>query len=255
MKIFSFLILLHLLLIQTAKCQLVNIENLRMHTDSIRISGIFNFALAFNSTNGKNIATIRGSGAVQYKSRNYKHLWLTAANYNFAKAEGENFVNAFYFHIRYNYKINSWLRWEAFTQSQTNEPLGIAYRQLLGTGPRFKIILAKHADIYLGTAYMYEYEKTVPPEKIVSRDSRSSNYISLNIRIPKINGSIISTSYYQPLFRDLSDYRFMNDTRFTFSITNKWNIYTGFSYFYDSRPPTGIRRSALNLEQGFGISF
>jgi hypothetical protein len=237
------------------KAQVINIENMRMHTDSVRLAGSFHLSLAFNSTNGKNIGTIRGNAAVQWKSRDYKHLLLTVADYNFAKAAEENFVNAFYLHLRYNLKISSVLRWEAFTQSQTNEPLGVSYRHLLGTGPRFKITLARQADLYLGTAYMYEYEKTVGPNRVISHDSRSSSYFSFNIRIAKINGTIISTSYYQPLFTDFSDHRIMNDTRFSFSITQKWQVFTNFSYFYDSRPPAGIRRSALNLEQGFGIKF
>jgi hypothetical protein len=38
-------------------------------------------------------------------------------------------------------------------------------------------------------------------------------------------------------------------------ITDKWNVYTIFNYYYDSRPPAGIRKSALNLEQGFGFTF
>jgi hypothetical protein len=235
--------------------QVVNIETRRMHTDSVRLAGSFNLSLAINSTNGKNIGSIRGNAAGQWKSRDYKHLWLAVADYNFAKAEEENFVNAFYLHLRYNVKINSVLRWEAFTQSQTNEPLGVAYRHLLGTGPRFKIILSKQADLYLGTAYMYEYEKTIQPDQVVSHDSRSSSYFSFLISIPKINGTINSTTYFQPLFTDLADHRIMNDTRLSFSIAEKWQVFTNVSYFYDSRPPADIRKSALNLEQGFGIKF
>ena len=241
--------------LQTARGQVVNIENRRMQTDSVRTAGNGNFAFLLNSTNGRDILTFRGNFIVQHKSRDLRQIWLFIANYDLAKAEKESFVNNFYLHLRYNYKINDWLRWEAFLQHQRNLPLGIDGRQLAGTGPRFKVRLGRNAELYLATAVMYEHERTVKPESAVSNDIRSSSYASLNIRFPKTNGSIVSTSYFQPLFRDFNDARIMNDTRISFNITSKWQVYTNFSYFTDSRPPAGIRRSALNLEQGFGFSF
>lgn len=236
-----------------ADAQIVNIEARRLHTDSVRMVTDVNLAILLNSTNGKSLATVRGNIVSQWKSRNYKHLVLASANYDFAQADKDDYVNNFYVHLRYNYKINTWLRWEAFVQSQTNEPLGINFRQLLGTGPRFKIKIGKDADIYVGSSYMYEYERTI--DRVVGGVGRWSNYGSLNIHIPKLNGSLISTFYYQPLFSQFADHRLMNDTRLDLNITAKWRVYTRFSYLYDSKPPTGIRKNALNLEQGFGFSF
>ena len=235
--------------------QVINIENRRLHTDSVRLAGNLNIAFLLNSTNGKNIATFRGNGILQFKSKDYDHLWLLTANYDLAKAEKQDFVNSFYIHGRYNYKLTKWLRWEAFVQHQINEPLGIASRKIVGTGPRFKVRIGKDADIYIASAYMYEDEKTTSPASLVLKDGRSSNYISLNIRFPKVKGSLISTSYYQPLYRDLSDHRIMNDTRLSFRVAEKIQVYTNFSCFFDSKPPPGIRKSTLNLEQGFGFSF
>jgi hypothetical protein len=235
--------------------QIVNIESRRMQTDSVRWAGSFQMALLLNSTNGKNIFTIRGNTAAQLKSKNYRHLWLGVVNYDFAKADEDNFVNNFFVHLRYNYKWTNWLRWELFAQTQANEPLGFDYRHLVGTGPRFKIVLDKNNDIYLGTAVMYEREQTIPPESALREHLRSSSYLSFDFRIPKINGSVTSTTYFQPLFTAFADHRIMTETRFRFMITNKWNVYTIFNYYYDSRPPAGIRKSALNLEQGFGFTF
>lgn len=245
--------LLILLGVQLSQAQVINIENRRLHTDSVRKAGDINIAFLLNSTNGKNIMTFRGNALVQLKSRNYAHLWLGLANYDFAKADGASFVNAFFVHVRYNYKVSSWLRWEAFAQSQRNLPLGIRFRHIVGTGPRFKVGLGRNAEFYLGSSVMLENERTAPPDDRIATDLRSSNYLSLNIRFPGINGVFTSTSYFQPLYRDFSDHRIMNDSRFSFRITEKLQVYTNFSYFYDARPPIGIRKSTLNLEQGFGI--
>jgi hypothetical protein len=244
-----------LLSVASTQGQIINIENRRMHTDSVRWAGSFQMSLLLNSTNGKNIFTVRGNTAAQLKSKNYRHLWLGVANYDFAKADEENFVNNFFVHFRYNYKWTNWLRWELFLQTQANEPLGFAYRNIAGTGPRFKIRLDQNNDIYLGTAVMYEREKTIPPESTIREHFRSSSYLSFDFRIPRVNGFVTSTTYYQPLFEDLSDHRIMTETRLRFMITDRWNVYTTFSYYYDSRPPANIRKSALNLEQGFGFTF
>jgi hypothetical protein len=249
----SLLLLGCALTIYVVRGQVINIENRRLHTDSVRKAGDINVAFLLNSTNGNNIMTFRGNALVQLKSRDYKHLWLGLANYDFAKAAKDNFVNAFFIHLRYNFRISSLIRWEAFVQSQRNLPLGIRFRNIVGTGPRFKVGLGKNAEFYLGTSVMFEHERTAPPDDKISTDLRSSNYVSLNIRFPKINGSFTSTSYFQPLYRDFSDHRIMNDSRFSFRITEKLQVYTNFSYFYDARPPVGIRKSTLNLEQGFGM--
>jgi hypothetical protein len=250
----ALLLLIFIAFAGVANAQVVNIEARRLKSDSTRFIGDFNLALLINSTNGKNITTIRGNIITQYKSKNLRHIWLGVANYDFAKAEGDDFVNNFFVHFRYNYKVNNWFRWEAFVQSQTNEPLGINFRQLIGIGPRFKISLEKNIDCYLGTSYMYEYEKTIAPEALINRDHRSSNYASINIHIPKVNGSVISTFYYQPLFNQFSDFRLLNDTRVDISLSAKWRVYTRFSYLFDSQPPPNIRKTALNFEQGFGFS-
>jgi hypothetical protein len=47
----------------------------------------------------------------------------------------------------------------------------------------------------------------------------------------------------------------MNDTKIDFSITERWHLYTRFSYYFDAAPPPNIRKSALNFEQGFGFKF
>jgi hypothetical protein len=248
-------LLLSVWLLPTAQGQVVNMESRRLHTDSVRRAGEFNFAFLFNSTNNNTLLTFRGNLTMQQKSKNYKHLWLMVANYDLAKAEAENFVNAVVGHLRYNYFINNWLRWECFTQVQTNQPLGINFRWLNGTGPRMKATLGQNAHLYLGTAYMYEQETDIgqPPARLY--EHRSSSYFSGSITVPALKGDLVTTLYFQPLFVDISNYRLMNETKMDFSIFQKFRLYTRFNYYFDSRPPAAIRKSAISLEQGFSIRF
>ncbi|HMP91355.1 MAG TPA: DUF481 domain-containing protein, partial [Phnomibacter sp.] len=190
------------------------------------------------------------------KSKNKKNLLLLTGNYDLAKAQQANLVNSSFAHLRFNHKVNNWLRWEAFTQTQTNTPLGIQFRWLTGTGPRFKIQLSQHANIYLGSLYMYEVEHTLSQqEEKRNYDHRNSSYASVSITIPSLKADIVSTSYWQPLYRDISDYRLTTETRMDFRITRQFRLFARTNFFFDSQPPKGIRRRAINTEQGFGFNF
>jgi hypothetical protein len=101
---------------------------------------------------------------------------------------------------------------------------------------------------------MYEYEKSSVEPAVTHYDSRFSSYASFSISIPAVNGDLVSTMYYQPLFNNLSDYRFTNETRLDFRITKKLRVYTRFNYYFDKNPPVGIRKEALGLEQGFAFA-
>ncbi len=115
--------------------------------------------------------------------------------------------NNLFYHLRYNYKINKWLRWEAFTQLQQNNLRGIKLRWLRGTGPRFNLAGSKKLSLYRGTAAMFEYEKEQTDPVIYHRDFRSSNYVSLTYK-PSEYAEFIETVFYQPLFSNLDDYMF-----------------------------------------------
>ena len=55
---------------------------------------------------------------------------------------------------------------------------------------------------------MYEYERDIMPVTIHC-DLRNSSYLSFTYK-PNPFIDLVSTTFYQPLFRQLSDYRIMN---------------------------------------------
>ena len=98
-----------------AKAQIVNIERARMQSDTTGWMGNAGASLAL-TRNVQQVFTTDLDVHLQYKSK--KSLYLLLGNYGFLKAAGTKLIDNTFFHLRYNYKINRTLRWEAFTQLQ-----------------------------------------------------------------------------------------------------------------------------------------
>jgi len=116
--------------------QIVNIETQRLQSDTTGWLGTLGSNFLFEK-NAVEILNINLNAHVEYKTK--KSLYLFLANYNLLKGSGQTLSDNLFYHLRYNYKITKWLRWEVFTQLQQNSVTGIDLRLLAGTGPRFKL--------------------------------------------------------------------------------------------------------------------
>src|SRR5437763_15096459 len=95
--------------------QIVNIESQRLQSDTTGWLGSFGSNFLFEK-NAVEILNINLNAHVEYKTKTSLYLFL--ANYNLLKGSGETLSDNLFYHLRYNYKINKWLRWEVFTQLQ-----------------------------------------------------------------------------------------------------------------------------------------
>ena len=187
----------------TTHSQIINTESLRMVTDTSGWSGSIGLNVGF-AKNVKELFKIKNDIHVQYKTP--KHLVLFMNKIGFERADGDDFVNKGVQHLRYNYRFHRQLSWEAFAQNQYNAISKIDYRRLAGTGFRYKLSKSEKYKAYLGSLAMYEYEKTTEIPVEFHKDWRNSTYLSFSFYFTK-NISLISTTYYQPLFEDFKDYR------------------------------------------------
>ena len=102
-----------LLFCVSARAQIVNIESKRMQSDTTGWMG--NLGAAFSFT--KNVQEVITAGLhahLQFKTE--RDLYLFLSNYNLLKGAEQELVNNVFYHLRYNRKLNAWLRWEVFTQ-------------------------------------------------------------------------------------------------------------------------------------------
>ena len=231
--------------------QIVNIEGERYTTDTTGWRGNYNLGFTYGKQAVSYFA-FSNTAHVQYKSK--KSLYLILGSVDLLKTKDKQFVNSGFFHFRYNYKIKNWLRWEAFTQIQYNKLNGIYLRYLLGTGPRFKAVQVEKFKTYIGTLYMLEYEiNTDKTQKLLQ--GRFSAYLSFSFR-PIKTVEIVSTTYYQPRFDVIKDYRISTDNSLSFKFHKILSFGINFRLNYDSRPPEGaVTNLTYQLENKFKIDF
>jgi hypothetical protein len=210
-----------------APAQIVNTENARMQSDTVGWQGGFGtaFSLIQNTTK---ITSAEAEAHLQYKTSNDRGLWLILGNFMRQKVGDRANVSNYFLHLRYNIKVNEWLRWEFFSQYQNNDITQIDARFLLGTGPRFKLIKIETFRLYTGILFMYEAEKELTTPVVKHNDWRNSSYISFTW-LPNKSTELISTTYFQPRLDKFSDYRILNQAVFRvkasphFSMSARWN--------------------------------
>lgn len=231
--------------------QIINVESLRKVTDTSGWTG--NTSLNFSLTKNTNtLIRLNNIIHVQYKMNN--HLVLFINNLGFERAGGQSFVNNGSQHLRYNHKITENIVWEAFVQSQYNSIAKIKFRGLVGSGPRFKLLGKDKHRLYLGTLVMYEHEELNEEVLNINKDFRGSSYLTFSF-YPTDNITIVSTTYYQPLLTQVSDYRIASETNFLLSITNKLSLRTSYSITFDATPAAGVPNTFYNLTTGLLYAF
>ncbi|MFK7784894.1 MAG: DUF481 domain-containing protein [Crocinitomicaceae bacterium] len=235
--------------------QLVNIESRRMQTDTLRFAGNVNLTFNHRRTNDVTLSVFKSSLTTQFKSKNLKHIFLVLGNYAFTQSNTATLANAAFGHVRYNYKYKDWLRWEAYTQLQLNELLSLKYRFLSGAGARFKLTHGEIFKAYIGVSAFYEHEVVEDVLQTESRDIRASNYFSFSIKFPKKRGEFVSTTYYQPLINFWADYRITTQSLVQLNITQHLSFITSVNYFFDYKPPVGVKPSTFSINNGLRIRF
>ena len=228
--------------------QIVNIESARMQSDSTGWLGGGGLSLTARQAT-HSVFGFDAEAHLQYKTKSDKSLWLVLASAGFLRGGGERYFNNRFAHLRYNYKVNAWLRWEVFTQILNNVITQIHTRFLVGTGPRFKLLKTKYVRMYAATLAMYEREKDITVPIIYHNDIRSSSYFSFTIT-PRENIELISTTFYQPLYRDFSDYRILNQAKLKVKASKHFSLSVNWDYLYDSAPAGTAPRETYNLGMG-----
>lgn len=228
------------------EAQIVNIENQRIVTDSAGWAGYVQFGLTA-SKDVNTVVNILSDAQIQLKTK--RNLYLFRANSNFSRSGEQTFADNTFVHFRFNRKLSPLIRWEIFSQWQHNKITGINNRYLAGTGPRFKLLQEKNANIYLGTAMMYEQEEENQYDNTVKtfQVTRLSNYVSMSLKVlPNVKFS--TTAYYQPLVDQFNDYRFFAQTVVGLDITKKLSFEVAYKILYDSSPAPTIPSTTYAIE-------
>lgn len=232
--------------------QLVNIETLRMETDSIQFALKSDFLFNYSNTDGTYIYQFDFNITSQYKTRDLNNTFFFNVNYGLIRSKGVDYQNSWFIHARYIRKLSRVLRLETFVQDQSNELLSINSRQLLGIGFRGKLIDNDLVRMYFGNSYMYEKEKSdVVNESFYN--SRNSSYLSIAVNLNKSKLVLVNTFYFQPLYTDISNFRILEQFKAEMPLIGNFKVSGLFNYFYNNISPLG--ESEFSSVVSIGLTF
>lgn len=235
--------------------QIVNIENRRIYDDTLGWSGAFD--AGFSAMQNKELllnANLRPR--VQFKTKNHYYLFLT--DWYYSKGANQIYANSGMIHFRYAYRLHKkqsvkkspW-KWESYAQVQYNQLLDQRMRALAGSGIRIKMLDKNGFRIFAGSSTFYEYENIISSGQII-KDYRWSNYLSWYMN-PKESFSFSAVTYFQPLWKDLKDFRIMGQYTLTFHVFKRIDLRLEFNNFFDSNPPEGVRNWIFISSAGFRV--
>jgi hypothetical protein len=247
----TILLFLFVLAAGSLRAQIVNIESARMQSDTVGWMGMAGTSFNFIKNTAR-ITQINLNAHIQYKTK--KDLWLLITHYGFLKGGSEKFVRNSFAHFRYNHKLNPWLRWEVFTQLQSNYITQIDSRYLLGTGPRFKLADTKIFHLYAACLFMFEHEKELTSPAVFHNDIRNSSYISFTIR-PNEYLEFISTTFYQPLVEKIKDYRILNESVLKAKTGKHLSMTIAYNYLDDRFPAGTSPQTTYEVLMGLQYDF
>lgn len=231
------------------QAQIINVESKRLNGTKQGWAGNIDLNLNYIK-NTKEIWQFGNRIGLEYLAGKNRYLILN--DVSIISAAGSDLVNRGYLHLRHNYQWNleSPFTLESFEQIQYNSVQKITFRNLTGGGIRFKVLGNDSVNLNIGVAAMYEVEELT--DKTREYNFRGSNYVSFNWQLSSRVG-IKTIWYYQPKWNDFADFRISGESALTMSITTKLSFLTIFDLLYDSRPPSEIPNSILQLKNGLRL--
>jgi hypothetical protein len=195
------------------------------------------------------------SGAAFGGFRSSAHLGYLATSGSYTALGGTVSIANWFAHLRHDYELQERVSWEEFAQLESDRFRRITWRELLGTGPRFRIVDVEWLQLFLGAAYMYEYTTlSGAADRGKGGVHRSSNYAALTLRAdPKISFS--SVTYFQPRLDQPSDFLVLSNHDADFEITGRLHSKLSAKFRYDPLPPPGVEPADLELSSGLELRF
>lgn len=171
------------------------------------------------------------------------HHYLGNTSLSYGESEGKAFQDQSYAHLRWTAMWREHVGTEVFTQSQSAKFQLLQLRQLLGGGLRFTLL---NDLVALGVGGMSDYE-VISGAQGGSLVARGTSYLRLNKEWENgVKGQW--TTYYQPQFFDLSDYRILSTGSLEFLITKIFSVINEVNYSYDTRPPQDVVNNDLQIK-------
>jgi hypothetical protein len=234
-----------LLLVPASASAQVNVEALRSDIDSRRtyVAVQASYAGHAGNTNGS-----VASGAAFAGLNLGRHLAFLKLQGDYAEFNGVATITKAFAHARYDFRILPWLYAEGFVQLEENKFQRLALRQVDGAGLRFGIVQRDAIFLFLGTAWMLDWEKLSddPPTAFAPWEGPSwvaqrwSSYLSLGGKLGD-RVRLANVTYVQPRVNAFRDLRLLNEVSASVDIDKRFSAKVLSQLHYNSTPPYGVK--------------
>jgi hypothetical protein len=233
----------------------VNTERFREDEDSVGFSGYVDLE-GILATGNTDFQLISLGGRLNYNWGDDYTFIIADGGYGWEN--GNAFEDQLFGHLRHVITTGDLLQIELFVQFDNNKKRLLLARELLGGGLRFRILKTNHFKFRLGTAYMFETERYDLPVNSAHPQTTSlhrfTSYVTFKYQLNELL-SFISTTYYQPRFKDFNDYKLFSENAFLINTGKVLDLFIKFNLRYDSRPPDTVKNFDTFSRIGFSFKF
>lgn len=239
----------------------VNTENLRKRIKAVGYTFLVEGSLTADTGNTQGVSAGGGVGGGWASD---PHLIFAYARVDYSRFNGATSVNKSFAHARYDYEFLSWLWGEAFAQAQSDAFQRLAFRSLLGIGPRVQLlhlVTPEELDVFFGSSYMLEQDVITGQPGTPTASSQTmqtwhrwNQYLTVQWQMDT-RVILATTLYVQPAFDDFTDVRVLSDTLMTFKVTKRLSASIAASVRYDSQPPSGVQTTDTEVKNTLTVTF
>jgi hypothetical protein len=193
----------------------------------------------------------------RFDVRHTPHYAFLAGELRYGTKDDVPFRDRTFGHLRYNYRLLSWLVGEAFTQLERDAFARLRLRTLAGGGLRVQYLDTEAVKIFQGTTPMYEHESLEGRGLVEHPPSTStvrwSNYLNVRLRFTETT-HLAATVYAQPRLDEFRDVRVLHQATLGVNVTDHVRLHAELNLSYDSRPPDDVETLHLALRNGVQVS-
>ncbi len=243
-------ILLLVLAASAAHAQ-VNTERLRRAVEADGVTVSVDASAAFATGNTEYLRLGLG-GRTDVRAGD--DMAFVVGRFDLSRADGRSFLDRSFLHGRYTHALAPRAYLETFAQIERNRQQRLVSRTLFGIGGRYELIDRDSLGLALGVTPMFEYEELddelgEAPSGVV----RVSSYASARWTLSEAT-AISTTTYVQPSVQAPSDLRVLHQTALSVGITRSVRLRVQANVRYDSRPPDGVERTDVSIENGLVLA-
>lgn len=232
----------------------VNVEPLRQQVTERKFGARIN---ASTTTYAGNTRGVVFGGAALLGGRTARHFGYLDLSGDYARLAGVVSIAKWFLHLRHNLQISADAWWEEYAQLESDRFRRVQLRELVGTGPRVRLLHRDWLDIYFGSSYMIEHTELNTADIDPAGQGtfeRWSNYAAIHFR-PDARIALSSVNYLQPRLSRFEDYKILSVSSADFTITSRFHSRLDVTARYESFAPSDVRRTDLELKSSFEIVF